>query len=489
MAYLREKLDMLKNKSKNTLISPLKKAVFTAAAAVTLSFGAVSGASADNSKLTTVYYVYLNDTYIGTVSNKAVVEHVVDKKIEAVEGSYKDLNLSVGSQLKYVPEQVFRSTANNQDVVNKLERDLHLQADAAAISVDGDSVVYVQDKAMAEEVLKNIKLKYVTAEQLAELEARKASPTKVLPQLKENETRLLDVRFSKNVSVLDGKVEPTKILSVKDAVAFLLKGTLEEKKYKVKEGDVLGTIASAHDLRMEQLLTLNPGLKEDSVIDIGKEVNVTELKPYVHVIVDKEIFQKEKIAFENEVVEDATMFKGDKKVKQEGKDGMRAVTYVISEQNGTVVKKTAAKEEILEQPVNNIVIKGTKVVPSRGDGKFSWPTVGGYISSQMGYRWGKKHKGIDIARPSDRTIKTVDNGVVVSAGWDGGYGNKIVIDHQNGLRTVYAHLASIDVSAGQTVPKGTKIGVMGTTGDSTGIHLHFEVYKNGSLVNPMGYLK
>ena len=119
----------------------------------------------------------------------------------------------------------------------------------------------------------------------------------------------------------------------------------------------------------------------------------------------------------------------------------------------------------------------------------AWPTVGGYISSHQGYRWGRFHKGIDIARPSNRTIKAADNGTVTFAGWDGAYGNKVVINHNNGMRTVYAHLASINVSVGQTVEKGRKIGVMGSTGNSTGVHLHFEVYKNGSLKNPLNYLK
>ncbi|MFK4998969.1 M23 family metallopeptidase [Bacillus sp. N9] len=128
------------------------------------------------------------------------------------------------------------------------------------------------------------------------------------------------------------------------------------------------------------------------------------------------------------------------------------------------------------------------MIPSRGTGSLAWPANGGYISSHMGHRWGKLHKGIDIARPSNYTIKAADNGVVVSAGWDnGGYGNKIVIDHQNGMRTVYAHLDSVGVSAGQTVEKGAAIGVMGSTGHSTGVHLHFEVYKNGKLENPVNY--
>lgn len=129
--------------------------------------------------------------------------------------------------------------------------------------------------------------------------------------------------------------------------------------------------------------------------------------------------------------------------------------------------------------------------PSKGSGQLSWPTAGGYISSPMATRNGRMHKGIDIARTDRSTsppIYAADNGVVVSAGNDGAYGNKVVIDHGNGLKTVYAHMASIAVSSGQSVSKGTTLGIMGTTGRSTGIHLHFEVYKNGQLQNPMNYL-
>ena len=110
------------------------------------------------------------------------------------------------------------------------------------------------------------------------------------------------------------------------------------------------------------------------------------------------------------------MPKGETKVQQEGKDGERSVNYLTSTQNGTTTSSVVTSEVVLSQPVNHIVVKGTKVIPSRGTGTLAWPTSGGYVSSQQGMRWGKSHKGIDIARPSNRTIKAADNGKVVSAG-------------------------------------------------------------------------
>lgn len=354
--------------------------------------------------------------------------------------------------------------------------------------IDGKEIAYVEDEEEAKAALQKIKTSYVSEKDLKALEDRKVSSADPLSKLKEDETRLLDVRFTEDVSISEATVEPEKLISADEAVKLLQKGTLEEKKYVVKEGDALSNIASAHDLDMKQLIELNSGLKTDSVIKSGQELNVTVYNPYVKVIADMEVFKKEKIDYAKEVIEDSGMPKGETKVKQEGKEGVRAATYLITEENGQTVKKAVKDEKVLEEPVKQIVIKGTKVIPSRGEGGFAYPAVGGYISSKMGYRWGKLHKGIDIARPSDRTIKAADNGTVVSAGMDGGYGNKIVIDHNNGFRTIYAHLDSISVSVGQTVSKGSKIGIMGSTGDSTGVHLHFEVYKDGKRQDPLKYV-
>ena len=119
-------------------------------------------------------------------------------------------------------------------------------------------------------------------------------------------------------------------------------------------------------------------------------------------------------------------------------------------------------------------------------GQFIWPADGKI--SQL-YRW--YHKGLDISNKNAPAILAADAGKVTLAGWpDGiGYGNRVIIDHGNGFQTLYAHLARIYVVAGQTVKRGDQVGQMGSTGRSTGIHLHFEVIKNGVALDPLGYLK
>ncbi len=490
MNNLKYRLSNLAGKTSREMKPAIKKSIMAAVTVAALSFGAESAAHAAESKLTTttVYYVYVNDKFVGTVADKTQVEKLVEAELESAKKDYADLDVDLGVDVSYIPEQVFSSAtdSNTSEVLAELKNEINVQAEASALVIDNKPVAYLKDKEAADEVLKTLMLQYITEEELAEVENRKNSPNLPLPEVKENETRLLDANFTVEVSQTEEKVSPEKVLTVKEAVELLKKGTLEEQKYQVKEGDVLGSIASDHNLELAQLLSINEGLNDNSILKPGQEMNVTVLKPFVEVVVDRQVYSKEEVPFEKEVIEDSSMPKGDTKKKQEGKVGMKGITYTLTEQNGRVTKKEVIKESVLEEPVKEIIVKGTKVMPSRGDGTFAWPTNGGYISSRQGYRWSRMHKGIDIARPSDYTIKAADNGTVVYAGNKGdGYGNKIIVDHNNGYRTMYAHLASISVSVGQTVSRGSKIGVMGRSGNSTGIHLHFEVYQNGKIIDPL----
>ncbi len=118
---------------------------------------------------------------------------------------------------------------------------------------------------------------------------------------------------------------------------------------------------------------------------------------------------------------------------------------------------------------------------------FVWP-VHGVITSGFGWRWGRMHEGIDIAVSSGTPVVAAAAGTVIVAGWMGGYGNLVVVDHGGGISTAYGHNTSVTVGVGQQVAQGQLIAYSGNTGHSTGPHVHFEVRINGGAVDPMGYL-
>jgi murein DD-endopeptidase MepM/ murein hydrolase activator NlpD len=137
---------------------------------------------------------------------------------------------------------------------------------------------------------------------------------------------------------------------------------------------------------------------------------------------------------------------------------------------------------------------------SKGSGRYAgtmtWPCPGyTRVGSTFGMRYhpilhyNRMHSGIDVSAPKGTALVAAGSGVIISAGWRGGYGNCVMIDHGDGLVTVYAHMSSISVSDGQKVTSGQRVGAVGSTGLSTGPHLHFEVRVNGNAVDPLsGYI-
>ena len=119
------------------------------------------------------------------------------------------------------------------------------------------------------------------------------------------------------------------------------------------------------------------------------------------------------------------------------------------------------------------------------------PAGDGTIASAFGYRrypYPEFHRGVDLEAAYGETVRAAAKGVIAFAGWDGDYGNKVDIDHGNGLHTWYAHLARIDVHEGEAVLKGAPIGTAGSTGEATGPHLHYQVMRNGIAINPAPFL-
>ena len=114
--------------------------------------------------------------------------------------------------------------------------------------------------------------------------------------------------------------------------------------------------------------------------------------------------------------------------------------------------------------------------------------VSGVLTSRYGYRWGRTHTGIDIGVPMGKPVKAAASGTITFAGWKGSLGNLVVVSHGNGVQTYYGHNSKIVVKAGQKVSQGDVIAKAGSTGRSTGSHVHFEIRVNGSSYNPLGYV-
>jgi septal ring factor EnvC (AmiA/AmiB activator) len=117
----------------------------------------------------------------------------------------------------------------------------------------------------------------------------------------------------------------------------------------------------------------------------------------------------------------------------------------------------------------------------------AWP-VAGTVTSRFGPRWGRQHNGIDIAANTGTTVASAGPGTVIAAGFSGGFGQRVLVQHGGGLVTLYAHLSSINVSQGQSVSTGSSIGAVGCSGSCTGPHLHFETRVNGTAYDPYSYL-
>ncbi|MGE7676230.1 peptidoglycan DD-metalloendopeptidase family protein [Lysinibacillus sp. NPDC094403] len=475
-----------KNNRFNDNFSSIKKVSIITVLMTSLTLNV--GFAKENHKedLNKIYHVYVGNKYIGAVSNEKAIEEIISSKEKEASQQYKELSIDASSSVKIIPEKVFSNQTKDVEILKKFEQSLVIQSPAFTLFVDNKPVVSLKDAKAYEDTIRMLKLQYVSQQELNSLYVNKQSTS--IPPLQAGEARLLDVSFKQEVSGATQKVAPNTIVTPEEAVKYVMTGSLERETYKIQTGDVLGSVAQKHGLTTAELLALNPSITVDTVLQIGQALNVTVAKPFVTLEVKQEKKVTDKIPFKKIIEEDPTMYKGEKVIKQQGVNGKKETSYLLTSENGTRTSKVALKEEIIQQPVEEIEVVGTKVISSRGTGEFTWPTVGGYISSGMGQRWGEFHRGIDIARPSNYNIIASDNGVVVAAGVSGSYGNRIVINHNNGYTTLYGHLSSIKVEVGQVVEKGSVIGIMGSTGNSTGTHLHFEVEKNGSLENPLSYV-
>ena len=222
----------------------------------------------------------------------------------------------------------------------------------------------------------------------------------------------------------------------------------------------------------------------------GQQVTINIIKPQFRLVeVDHTVFDQE-IKYDTEVKYDENKMAGTEEVTQKGENGLQRVTSKIQKVNGqiesSVINENAT--ERLKEPVKEIIVKGKKqnsyssgidiTGTTKVEGYWKWPTATPYtINSPYGYRWGVLHDGVDIGGGYGSPIYAANNGVVVQSSSKYDNGQFVVINHNNGYYTMYAHLSARYVKVGQNVSIGQQIGAMGKSGFATGTHLHFGLFR------------
>jgi murein DD-endopeptidase MepM/ murein hydrolase activator NlpD len=279
-----------------------------------------------------------------------------------------------------------------------------------------------------------------------------------------------------------------------------LSGTREAAVFvTVESGDNPWDIAMANNLTLSELLEC-PAEYNGEVIDdlskycpVGATIQLSAEVPFLSLLVTKPRTYEVAIDYEIMRSYDDSMYQGETKVTTKGKEGTELVEANVTYRDGKAVSRQILSRTVVTEPVTQVEVIGTKepktmVATGGGSGSYFWPVAGGYISAYMGD--GRGHKGLDIAAPYGTNIYAAAQGKVTRVGNKGdGYGIAIFITNSDGNVTVYAHMSSTaGMVVGDTVVAGQLIGYVGSTGNSTGNHLHFEVRQNGSYLNPTKYV-
>lgn len=435
----------------------------------------------------TFYRVMVHDQEIGTIRDANAVTALFEKKRQEYQAKYPQSLMVLQTEgITTKPDHAYKPKVESETTLEKLDGMLKAYAVGVQLMVNGKAVGIVKDQQTAGAVLERVKQHYIPEKAEAGGAQLKRTAATGSAAAKAPADKVESAKIREKVTIEPVKADPNKVLNADEAVKMLTEGKEAPLIYEVQEGDTVSSIAKRFKIKQDEIFRNNPGVKE-LTLQIGDELQLTVPQPELTVMTVETV--SENIVTEPEVIVRTSdqLEAGRSKVVRPGQTGLKEMQYRLTKANGQVIQEEWLGQTVLKPSLPEVVYRGTKVV-GEGSGMFAWPVIGATISSSYGERWGRAHKGVDLVS-GNRTIKAADAGTVTFAGVMNGYGNVVVIDHRNGYETYYGHMSSIAVSQGERLEQGAKIGIMGSTGRSTGTHLHFEIRKNGAALNPMKYLK
>lgn len=429
----------------------------------------------DRMNVNYVLEVMVNGEPVGSVASEQVFESARDDvqgRIQTVQDSDQDTQATMAAvtQLELDPTYTL---AIGGDVMNEMEvANAILSAsggaigEATAVYIDGSLQFVTQDGDHLRSYLESVKQPYEDASD---------------PNVR--------VSFVHDISLVDGLYLQASMVSYSDILSVLNEGG-GARTYTAAEGDTVQTVLDATGVAWDSLAALNPDLTgTDQELAGGTEVitgvqspNLLQVK-----VIRRESYTSE-IPYDTVETQSSEYDFGETVVTSAGQNGLQEITQDITYIDGVQTEISTVSVETLQEPVSEYVTKGTHLksgmTANYGSGEWMWPVPQyTYVS-----RWMSSfHKGADICAAYGTPIYASDSGVVVTAGYHYSYGNYVVIDHGNGWTTLYGHMSALGCSSGQAVERGEVIGYVGSTGNSTGNHCHFEMHHNGTLVSARNF--
>ncbi len=461
------------------------------------------------------YRVYLNGSSIGLIKNPENLEQYINKEQEQIKQKYNVTIVYAPEGLEIKQELTYNEKLiSAQEVYEKIKDLEPFTIDGYVVSIyetESENVdetetgnssqdvskeslkIYTLNKEIFTDAINSTILAFINEESYnSYLEERQET----IKDMEEG-TRIENVYIKDDIYIKHAHISITeKIFTDSKTLArYLLYSTTSSQNiYEVRFGDTISDIAEKNELNVSEFLIANRDIpSSDTLLFVGQKVIVDPVNPILTLVEESTEVEYQEIKYKTEIIEDSSFYVGYSQVIQSGQNGEQLVTMKVQRENGTVTNALSISSIETKATINRIVKTGNRTEYMVGNtGIWAWPTRSGYYlstrygwDSSLGYT--RYHAAIDITGTGcGSPIYAANDGTVLKATYNDSLGYYIVINHNNGYITWYAHLQNKGyVNTGQAVEMGQVIGKMGTTGYSTGCHLHFVTSYNGNTFNPL----
>lgn len=443
---------------KKQIVSILKKSVAPISSAVLFGL-TIMYWNGQNYGLALEY----NGKQIAAVTNDKIVEEANKMISDQIPAEKKETTGNVTPKMKLTPIVKRKCSASPTELKEKLiEKSNEIITEGYGVYVNENLITIGNNETEIQKLF----------------EALKQEKKQLYPEF--------EVDFCENIEIKKGIFSHEEFKNISDISKILRGDKTEYFEYTVKDTDTIESISQEFNLTPKEVM--ESANNEDGLIFTGETLTLKKITKLLNFTIFRFDTEEKSLPFETEILEDDSRSKNYRETIREGSCGKAYVLVKNFVNENGEIQKEEIKSETVEEPISEQILQGTK----KEEPGLIWPVpFTKNVTSGFGMRNGKMHKGIDISSSGvgGKDIIAADDGVVESVVHSGkGYGNCVIIKHADGKETLYAHCSSICISQNAKVRKGEKIATVGSTGDSSGNHLHFEVRVNKESKNPQKYV-